>query len=269
MSAPPLGRTMGAGDMLVELCQVTMEFGALRALDGVDLQLKGGEVVGLLGDNGAGKSTLLKIITGYHQPTRGSIRVFGQEERLSSPAVARGLGIETVYQDLALIDELTVWRNFFLGKELCRRVGPAKVLRRAAMRRVCTDELARIGIRRVHSADQRVLGLSGGERQSLAIIRAMYFGARVLLLDEPTAALSVRETARVFAAIGEARRAGHAVLYIDHNINHLHSISDRVVILERGRIIDDVKKHDTSIEQLAKTLGGPELDAGTREEASI
>jgi simple sugar transport system ATP-binding protein len=269
MTGPAVSGPSGGGDVLIELCQVTMEFGALRALDRVDLQLRAGEVVGLLGDNGAGKSTLLKIITGYYQPTRGTIRAFGKEERLSSPATARDLGIETVYQDLALIDELTVWRNFFLGKELCRRVGPVKVLRRGAMRRVCTEELARIGIRRVHSADQRVLGLSGGERQSVAIIRAMYFGARVLLLDEPTAALSVRETARVFGAIEEARKAGHAVLYIDHNLNHLHSISDRVVILERGRIIEDVKKRDTSIEQLAKTLGGPEFEVGRREEASL
>ena len=135
----------------------------------MNLRIRAGEVVGLLGDNGAGKSTLLKVITGYHQPTRGVIRVFGEEVRLSSPAVARELGIETVYQDLALIDELTVWRNFFLGKELCRQFGPVRVLRRVAMRGVCAEELSRIGIRRVRSADQRVLGLSGGERQSLAI----------------------------------------------------------------------------------------------------
>jgi simple sugar transport system ATP-binding protein len=269
VSAAPINGAAGGANVLIELCDVTMEFGALRALDHVSFQVRSGEVVGLLGDNGAGKSTLLKVITGYHQPTKGLIRVFGNEERLTSPAVARQLGIETVYQDLALIDELTVWRNFFLGKELCRRIGPVRVLRRSAMRSVCTDELARIGIRRVRSADQRVLGLSGGERQSLAIIRAVYFGARVLLLDEPTAALSVRETARVFAAINEARKAGHGVLYIDHNIGHLHSISDRVVILERGRIVGDVKKPDTSVEELAKVLGGPELEEYTPEEASF
>ncbi len=262
-------RAPGGTDALVELCGVTVEFGALRALDGVNLQVRAGEVVGLLGDNGAGKSTLLKVITGYHQPTRGVIRVFGEEVRLSSPAVARELGIETVYQDLALIDELTVWRNFFLGKELCWQFGPVRVLRRGAMRGVCAEELSRIGIRRVRSADQRVLGLSGGERQSLAIIRAIYFGARVLLLDEPTAALSVRETARVFGAINEARKAGHGVLYIDHNIGHLHAISDRIVILELGRIVGDVNKQETSVEQLAKALGGPELEQYAPEEASL
>jgi simple sugar transport system ATP-binding protein len=269
MSVPMISRVPGNGQVLIELSKVSMDFGALRALDSVDLQVKAGEVVGLLGDNGAGKSTLLKVITGYHQPTRGIIRVFGKEESLSSPAVARQLGIETVYQDLALIDELPVWRTFFLGKELFRRFGPVKVLRREEMRRVCRDELARIGIRRVRSADQRVVGLSGGERQSLAIIRAMYFGARVLLLDEPTAALSLRETSRVFAAIQEARRAGHGVLYIDHNISHLYSIVDRVIILERGRVVGDVAKRDTSIDQLANALGGLDVTEENRSEASL
>lgn len=242
---------------LIELCDVTMDFGGLRALDHVDLAVRPGEVVGLLGDNGAGKSTIMKVITGYHQPTGGSIRVFGREERLSSPAVARRLGIETVYQDLALIDELSVWRNFFLGKELRRRVGPLHVLRRAEMRRISEQELAEIGIQRVRSADQRVVGLSGGERQSLAIIRAMYFGAQMLLLDEPTAALSLRETARVFRAVEHARQTGHGVLYIDHNIGHVYSIVDRVVVLERGQVVMTVKKEDTTIDELAAAIGGP------------
>jgi simple sugar transport system ATP-binding protein len=243
-------------DVLIELSDITVEFGALRALDKVSLQINAGEVVGLLGDNGAGKSTLLKVITGYHQPGSGVIRVFGQQRRLNSPAVARQLGIETVYQDLALIDELSLWRNFFLGKELRRGVGPLSVMRRSEMRQISEQELASIGIRRVRTAEQRVVGLSGGERQSLAIIRAIHFGARVLLLDEPTAALSVRETGRVFAAIHAARDAGHGILYIDHNINHLHSIVDRVVILERGRITADIPKAETTVADLAKILGG-------------
>ena len=243
---------------LIELCDVTMEFGALRALDSVSLSVRSGEVVGLLGDNGAGKSTLLKLITGYHQPTRGTIRVYGSETKLS-PATARALGIETVYQDLALIDELSIWRNFFLGKELRRRVGPIQVLRRAEMRRTAHEELARIGIQRVRSGDQRVIGLSGGERQSLAIIRASFFGAQVLLLDEPTAALSVRETARVFSTIRAVRDAGHGVLYIDHNLTHLHSIVDRVVILEHGRVVNEVQKADVTVEDLVNALRGPDL----------
>ena len=229
---------------LIELVDVTMEFGALRALENVSLRVYPGEVVGLLGDNGAGKSTLMKVITGYHRPSSGVMRVFGEERQLASPAEARGLGIETVYQDLALIDELSVWRNFFLGKEMRGGVWPLRRLRRAEMRRITERELENIGIRRVRSADQRVVGLSGGERQSLAIIRAVHFGARVLLLDEPTAALSVRETSRVFAAIKATKSAGHAVLYVDHNVNHLYAIVDRVLIIERGRLIADVPKSE-------------------------
>lgn len=240
---------------------VSKSFGRVTALRDASIRLMKGEVLGLLGDNGAGKSTLLKVITGFHQPTAGDIRIFGEQRRLTSPAVARALGIETVYQDLALIDELSVWRNFFLGKEICRRIGPVGILRRGEMRRIAEEELARIGITRVRTGDQRVLGLSGGERQSLAIIRAMYFGARVLLLDEPTAALSVRETSRVFTTIRAARAAGHGVLYIDHNISHLYSIVDRVVILERGRVTGDVPKSETSVAELAKFLGGTDAES--------
>ncbi len=247
-----------ASDPLIELCDVTMEFGAMRALDRVNLTVHSGEVVGLLGDNGAGKSTLLKVMTGYHQPTRGMIRVFGNSTKLS-PASARALGIETVYQDFALIEELSVWRNFFLGKELRRRVGPVQILRRGEMCQIAQEELARIGIERVTSGNQRVAGLSGGERQSLAIIRATFFGARVLLLDEPTAALSVRETARVFSTIRAVRDAGHGVLYIDHNLTHLHSIVDRVVILEHGRVVNEVRRDDVTVEELVDALRGPEM----------
>lgn len=252
-----------AGAPLIELVDVTMEFGGLRALDRVSLRLLPGQVVGLLGDNGAGKSTLMKVITGYHRPTGGVLNVFGEERRFTSPAEARALGIETVYQDLALIDELSVWRNFFLGKELRGGYGPFRYLRRREMRRVAEEKLTQIGIRRVRSGEQRVVGLSGGERQSLAIIRAVYFGARVLLLDEPTAALSVRETSRVFAAIRAAKEAGHGVLYIDHNIGHLHAIVDRVLVLERGRVVGDFAKEDTTVGQLVEMLGAAdELDAG-------
>ena len=246
----------GPREPLIELANVSMDFGALRALEDVNLKVYPGEVVGLLGDNGAGKSTLMKVITGYHRPTAGTMRVFGQERKLSSPAEARQLGIETVYQDLALIDELSVWRNFFMGKELRAGLGPFRALRRGEMRRITEQELRNIGIRRVRSADQRVVGLSGGERQSLAIIRAVHFGARILLLDEPTAALSVRETERVFAAIRATKAAGHGVLYIDHNVNHLYAIVDRVLILERGRLIADVPKSETSVPKLIEALGG-------------
>jgi simple sugar transport system ATP-binding protein len=249
---------------LIQLVDVCMDFGPLRALDTVNLHVNAGEVVGLLGDNGAGKSTLLKVITGYHQPTSGEVIVFGKKTRLASPKIARELGIETVYQDLALIDELSIWRNFFLGEELYRRFGPVRFMQRKEMRRIAEAELAQIGIRRVQSAEQRVLGMSGGERQSLAIIRAIYFGARVLLLDEPTAALSVRETQRVFTAVRAARDAGHGVLYIDHNIGHTFSVVDRVVLIERGRVAADLRREDTSVEEVVEILGAGPSTGNTR-----
>lgn len=265
-SGRPAQTNNKSGGPLIELIDVTVDFGSLRALDHVNLHVNAGEVVGLLGDNGAGKSTLLKIMTGYYHPSSGKVRVFGKDTKLASPAVARQLGIEPVYQDLALIDELSIWRNFFLGEELLLRFGPLKLMRRRKMAEVAKAELEAIGIRRVHSASQRVLGLSGGERQSLAIIRAVYFGARLLLLDEPTAALSVRETARVFAAVKAARESGHGVLYIDHNISHTYSVVDRVVLIERGRVAGEMRREDTSVEELVRILGAPP-DAEKRADA--
>jgi len=245
----------GKGPPLIELAGVSMEFGQLRALEDVDFQLWSGEVVALLGDNGAGKSTLVKIITGYHEPTRGEVRAMGRRVRFKSPAEARGLGIETVYQDLALIEELSLWRNFFLGKELHKKVGPVSFsLHRREMQRRCEEELKRIGITRIRSADQRVSLLSGGERQSLAITRAVYFGAKVLLLDEPTAALSVRETERVFQAIQHARDQGLGIVYIDHNVEHVYRAADRIVVVERGRIIGSYVRGEVGIEELVGLL---------------
>jgi len=245
----------GKGPPLIELTRVSMEFGQLRALEEVDFQLWPGEVVALLGDNGAGKSTLVKIITGYHEPTRGEVRAMGSRVRFTSPAQARARGIETVYQDLALIEELSLWRNFFLGKELYMKVGSVPIfLHRKEMRRRCEEELRRIGITRIRSAEQRVSLLSGGERQSLAITRAVYFGAKILLLDEPTAALSVKETERVFQAIQHARDQGLGIVYIDHNVEHVYRVADRIVVVERGRIIGSYTRGEVGIEELVGLL---------------
>ncbi|HLJ60306.1 MAG TPA: ATP-binding cassette domain-containing protein [bacterium] len=227
-----------------------MQFGSVRALADVNFALRAGEVVGLVGDNGAGKSTLLKIITGYHQPTSGSIRFEGTEVRFRSPSDARRLGIETVYQDLALIDQMSLWRNFFLGKELTWLRTPLPILKTGAMRRICADQLYEIGLTHIQSADQPAAVLSGGERQSLAIMRAMYFGARVLLLDEPTAALSVRETRRVFRAIEAVRERGLGIIYIDHNLAHVHPVADRITIIEHGRVAASLVKSDVTVEEL-------------------
>ena len=252
---------------VVELHGITKYYGPTRALTGVDLQVNAGEVVGLVGDNGSGKSTLLKIVTGYHAPSRGSIRFDGNAVKLRSPADARRLGIECVYQDLALVDELTLWRNFFLGRELSTGFGPVRMLRRRAMKRVCAQELDKLGLVHVRSTEHQAAGLSGGEKQSLAITRAIHFGVRLLLLDEPTAALSVRETRNVLNVIAGARDRGLGVIYIDHNIDHVAPVADRVVLLEHGEVAQTFQRGERTADELrelvARTTRHPEL--ATRE----
>ena len=238
------------GAPAVELIGATKYYGATRALNNVSLAVNPHEVVAIVGDNGSGKSTLVKIITGYHAPTAGQIRFFGSDVKLRSPAEARRLGIECVYQDLALIDELNLWRNFFLGRELSVGFGPVRYLRRSAMRRICKEELDKLGLAHVTSTDGPAAGLSGGEKQSLAITRAIHFGVRLLLLDEPTAALSVRETRNVFDVIDRARERGLGVIYIDHNIDHVVPIADRVVLLEHGEVVATFQRGERSADEL-------------------
>jgi simple sugar transport system ATP-binding protein len=239
---------------VVELSGIAKYYGATRALSNVSLEVRPHEVVGLVGDNGSGKSTLVKIITGYHAPSAGRIRFLGEEVKLRSPALARRLGIECVYQDLALIEELSLWRNFFLGRELSVNVGPLRYLRRRAMRRICAEELDKLGLVHVRSTDSPAAGLSGGEKQSLAITRAIHFGVRLLLLDEPTAALSVRETANVLGVIEHARERGLGVVYIDHNIDHVVPVADRVVLLEHGEIAATFARGERSAAELRELI---------------
>jgi simple sugar transport system ATP-binding protein len=250
---------------VVELKGVTKYYGATRALHDVSLAVNPHEVVGLVGDNGSGKSTLVKIITGFHAPSAGSVRFFGERVKLRSPAQARELGIECVYQDLALIEELSLWRNFFLGREISFRLGPVGYLRRRAMRRICAAELDKLGLVHVRSTESPAAGLSGGEKQSLAITRAIHFGVRLLLLDEPTAALSVRETRNVLSVIEHARERGLGVVYIDHNIDHVVPVADRVVLLEHGEVAETFQRGERSANELreliARTTRSPELAA--------
>ena len=250
---------------VVELAGVSKFYGATRALRDVSLSVAAGEVVGLVGDNGSGKSTLLKIVTGYHAPSRGTIRLLGEDVKLHSPAEARALGIECVYQDLALIDELSLWRNFFLGRELSAGVGPFKRLRRRAMKRTCAQELDKLGLVHVRSTEYPAASLSGGEKQSLAITRAIHFGVRLLLLDEPTAALSVRETRNVLDVISAASERGLGVIYIDHNVDHVTPVADRVVLLEHGQIAATFQRGERSADELreliARTTRNPGLAA--------
>jgi len=223
---------------LLEARGLTKRFGNVAALRGVDLAVKPGEVVGLLGDNGAGKSTLIKILAGVHQPSSGSIYWEGLPTELSSPTASMRRGISVVYQDLAVVNAMAMYRNLFLGREkaVSRRIGPVRVFdvrrARSESKRLLTD----LGLH-VKSIDATVGTLSGGERQSIAIARAVHFESKLLILDEPTSALSVKESAKVLSYIEAARKKGVAVIVITHNISSIYPIIDRVVVLALGKTI--------------------------------
>ena len=239
---------------VVELMEISKTYGEVEVLGNVTLSLGAGEVVALIGDNGAGKSTLVKIVSGYLKPTSGRMRVGGHEVRFESPREARRRGIETVYQDLAIIGQLSLWRNFFLGQELRRKTRGVRVLDRSAMRKICLERLQDFGLESVHSPDQSAASLSGGERQTLAIARAIHFESRLLILDEPVASLSVREVRRVHETIAQARQRGLAILYIDHNMNHVVPVADRIAVLERGRLKTVVQRGEVSAADLNDLL---------------
>lgn len=247
--------TEGApGASILALRDVTLNFGNVVAIQGVAFEVERGEIVGLVGDNGAGKSTLVKVMNGFYAPGRGVMRFKGRPVRFSSPRHARSVGIETVYQDLALIPALSMWRNFFLGREL--KAGPFKFLATSRMREITLANLQEMGLTRLRSPDEPVDILSGGERQALAIARARYFGGSLLLLDEPTSALSVKETEKVSEAVQIARKDGLGVVIIDHNIAHVHRICDRLVIMEAGRVIRSVRRDDVSAQHVADMVAG-------------
>lgn len=240
---------------LLELRNISKSYGRVVALRGVSLVVRPGEVVGLIGDNGAGKSTIVKIIMGYTKPTSGEVWFQGKQVAFDSPAQARALGIEPVYQDLALVGELSLWRNFFLGRELVQwEAGPIRLLDRTTMRSICAEALAGLGLTSVRSMDEETDRLSGGERQSLAITRAVHFGAQMLLLDEPTAALSVRETDRVLDTIQAAGSKGLGVVFIDHNMAHVEPAADRIVVIEHGRAAETFVRGQASVEELKRRL---------------
>ena len=240
---------------LVEMIGISRRFSHITALSDIDLSLFPGEVLALLGDNGAGKSTLIKILTGVHQPTAGRIRFDGREVQITSPNDAHDLGIETVYQDLALIPQMSIARNFFLGREITRRVGPFVVMDRERMQTGASDALSEIGID-IRDADEAVGTLSGGERQSIAIGRAVHFGTRLLILDEPTSALSISETRKVLSYIRAARDRGLSVIFITHNLRHVFEVSDRLTVLAHGTKLGDFHRKDTSEDEVANMIMG-------------
>jgi simple sugar transport system ATP-binding protein len=223
---------------LLEVSNVHKRFGQVTALSGITFGVRGGEVLALLGDNGAGKSTLIKILSGVHRPDDGGLSWEGQRVLIGSPKAALELGISVVYQDLALVDTLSIYRNVFLGREDAvrsrKRGVPLLDVRRA--REEAERCLGALGVK-VASVEAKVKDLSGGERQAIAIARAVYFQSKLLILDEPTSALSLKESRRVMEYVVSARDAGVSVIIITHNVHSIHSIADQVVVLTRGSIV--------------------------------
>lgn len=256
----PAADTAAATAPLVELDGVAKYYGNVKALQGVSMAVRAGEITCVLGDNGAGKSTLIKIIAGLHQHDAGTLRIAGQETSLGSPREALDRGIATVYQDLAVVPLMPVWRNFFLGSEPTRGRGPFKRLDVAAMRETTRGELLRMGID-LRDVDQPIGTLSGGERQCVAIARAVYFGAKVLVLDEPTAALGVKQSGVVLKYVAAARDAGLGVVLITHNPHHAYLVGDHFVLLKRGAMAGSHAKDRITLEELTRQMaGGSELE---------
>ena len=265
----PTGTTTDTAAPLVELADVGKRYGNIIALREVTMTVDAGKVTCVLGDNGAGKSTLIKIIAGLHQHTDGTLRVGGEETTFTSPRQALDAGIATVYQDLAVVPLMPVWRNFFLGSELTTGFGPFKRLDVARMKETTKQELADMGID-LRDVDQPIGTLSGGERQCVAIARAVHFGAKVLILDEPTAALGVKQSGVVLRYILQAKERGLGVVFITHNPHHAYPVGDRFLLLKRGRSIGYYEKKDILLGDLtAQMAGGAELEELTHELAQL
>lgn len=221
--------------LALEVEGLTKSFGGIVALDGVSLWARGGEVTAIVGDNGAGKSTLIKCVTGIHRPDRGTIRLAGHDVALSSPEEAHKAGVETVYQDLSLVDDLSVVQNFFLGREDIRSLGPIRWLDRKGMAARVAESLSSLSVN-VPSPGARVRRLSGGQRQAIAIARAATFGSRLVIMDEPTASLGVQETVRVEYVIRALRDQGVPIVLISHDMQQVLRLTDRVWVLRGGRL---------------------------------
>ena len=244
---------------LLEVDAISKYYGNIVALKDISAHVDGGEVTCILGDNGAGKSSLIKILSGVHRADAGRMLVDGEEVHFASPRDARAHGIATVYQDLAMVPLMSVWRNFFLGAEPTTGIGPARILNAKKAKSIVHHELAEMGID-IRDPDQTVGTLSGGERQSVAIARAVYFGARVLILDEPTSALGVKQAGVVLKYILQARDRGVAVIFITHNPHHAYPVGDRFVILNRGQSLGTFDKTQIDLPELVRQMaGGREL----------
>ncbi len=250
---------------ILEVRNVTKMFGSVIALSNVSATVTPGEVTCLLGDNGAGKSTLIKILAGVHQQTDGDMLYEGQKVRFNSPREALSRGIATVYQDLSLIPLMPIWRNFFLGSEPEKGWGPFRRYDVDLAKHTVREELGKMGID-IRDPDQPVGTMSGGERQSVAIARAVYFGAKVLILDEPTAALGVKQAGVVLRYIAQAKARNLGVIFITHNPHHAYPVGDKFIILKRGRTLGIWTKDELSREEMIRSMSGAdELEALSHE----
>jgi simple sugar transport system ATP-binding protein len=251
---------MGTASPILEVRDISKYFGSVIALNKVSMTLRPGEVLCLLGDNGAGKSTLIKTLSGVHQPDEGEYMVEGKVVAFTSPRDALAHGIATVYQDLAMIPLMSIARNFFLGSEPTVGWGMFKRFDIAKAKQIVREEMSKMGID-IRDPEQAVGTLSGGERQSVAIARAVYFGAKVLILDEPTSALGVKQAGTVLRYIAQARQQGVAVIFITHNPHHAYSIGDRFTILKRGQTVGTYTKNELAREAMIHMMsGGDELE---------
>ena len=233
----------------LELRDVSKSFGEVKSLRNIDFKLGNNEVVGLLGDNGAGKSTMIKIMTGYHQPTTGEVYFNGEKvDHLTVPK-ARELGVETVYQERALAELQTLWRNIFIGREISNGLGVLDVKRMKAETHKLMVESMGFTSSAV-SPDSIISTFSGGEKQGVAIVRALYFDADIIILDEPTMGLSLKETRKLLNFVRHIKDVGKSAVFIDHNIFHVYSVSDRVVVLDRGRVAGEFMTKDITLEDL-------------------
>ncbi len=251
---------------VLELKNVDKSFGPIDVLHEISLKVHEGEVLCLLGDNGAGKSTLIKILAGVHQVNRGEILMDGTQVRFERPRVAQERGIATVHQFGGTFPLMSIGRSFFVGVEPTKRFGPFRVYDRSKANEVAVRAVQDFGITGIDDGDRLVGGLSGGERQSLAIARAVHFGARVLILDEPTAALGVKQAAHVLTIVNEAKRRGLAVIFITHQVMHALAVGDHFAVLIRGAVAADFRKGERTREEITDLMAGGEpmadLEAG-------
>jgi len=241
---------------LVRMDNIVKTYGKVQALNCVTMSVKEREIVGLVGDNGAGKTTLIKVLSGATRATSGTIHFKGRPVSINNTRDAIAQGIETIYQDSALVTQLSIARNLFLGREPTRNVGFIRLLDKKLMSDESRALLQQVGITHDIDPRTRITALSGGERQSIAIARAMFFEADLIILDEPTNNLGVEETQRVLRFVKEAKADGHSSIFITHNMYHIFQVVDRIVVLRRGEKVGDLRREDTTVEEVEKLITG-------------